>query len=512
LSDNLFYTVSGSRRESNNSWRRWNEFRTNQFSIEPSLISSDGTTWENYFGYTKASLQLPGKLDENMFEEYKETGEAKETEGPWQFMGRYSEIFFFNSRLKKEIGNFELKPLVFLNKWTHHHPVTGRINDADTTIIGTDIQLNHKHTISETKGTLTTGITARYDDQKTDYFEYAGYLTGFGGRITKVLSDAPGDLLEKQYRKTFLWGIYAQESIRTDRWIFDLGVRFDRVNFDISSTNWGDYSWSQGQYITYSPAQDYSVDKTYSSVSPRVGITYKLTDIFNLYGNISSGVQTPTEGEISDNPDLELVKVMNYEMGAKARHEKWTFDTAIYYSPVKDEIVSVIQDGITEYVNAGETKKKGFEFSGAYRLHDTLKLGASYSYTDYKFDEFTEPVRVGPTSVNVDRSGNRMPYIPEHQYSLFAHFRHPSGLKFRVQTHTWGSYYMDNANTEEYGGYDFLTNMMLGYEKGRFDAALNVDNIFDKQYAVEAEKDTTGVKRYTPASPRSFIIRLTYNF
>jgi iron complex outermembrane receptor protein len=512
LSEKLFFTVSGSRRESDNSWRRWNKFWTNQFSIQPSVILDDGTTWENNLSYTKASLQLPGKLDEDMFEKYKATGEATETEGPWQFMGRYSEIFFFSSKLSKEIGNFELKPIVFLNKWTHHHPVTGRINDADTTTFGTDFQINNKHMIGGINGTLTTGVTARYDDQKTDYFEYAEFLTGFGGRISEVLSDRTGSLLEKQDRKTLLWGLYAQESIRVNRMILDVGVRFDKVKFDISGTKWGDYDWSQGKYISYSPAQDYSVDKTYNAVSPRVGVTYKLTDIFNLYGNASMGVQTPTEEELTDNPDLDLVNITNYEMGLKARHKKWTFDTAIYYSPVRDEIVKVIQEGITEYVNAGQTEKRGFEFSGAYRLYHTLKIGASYSYSDYKFDEFTEPVRVGPTTVNVDRSGNRMPYIPKHQYSLFAHYRHPSGLKFRVQTHTWGSYYMDNANTEKYGGYDFLTNMMIGYEKGNVDVVLNVDNIFDQRYAVEVEKDTSLVRRYSPASPRSFVVRLTYNF
>ncbi|MFH1625300.1 MAG: TonB-dependent receptor, partial [Pseudomonadota bacterium] len=449
LRDNLFLTVSGTRRESDNSWRRWNEFWTNQFSIEPSLVFSDGTTWENHFSYTKAFLQLPGQLDEDMFERYKVTGEAKETEGPWQFMGRYSEIFFFNSRLKKEIGNFELKPLVFLNKWTHHHPVTGRVNDADTTVFGTDIQLNHRHTIGGTKGTLTTGITARFDDQDTNYFEYANFLTGFGGRITKVLSDDTGVQLEEQNRKCFLGGIYAQESIRlTDRWILDLGVRFDRIEFEIRGTKWGDYDWPSGQYL-YCPdprltnCEDYRINKTYDAISPRVGVTYKLTDIFNLYGSISSGVQTPTEGELTDNPDLDLVNITSYEMGLKARHRKWSFDTAIYYSPVENEVISVIQDGTTDYVNAGKMEKRGFEFSGAYRLHDTFKLGASYSYSDYKFDEFSEPVRVGRTTVNIDRSGNKMPYIPEHQYSLFAHYRHPSGLKFRVESHTWGSYYVD---------------------------------------------------------------------
>ena len=513
MSDKLFFTVSGSRRESDNSWRRWNKFWTNQFSIEPSIVSREGTTWENFLSYTKASLQLPGKLDKEMFETYKETGEAYETEGPWQFMGRYSEIFFFSSRLDKEIGSFELKPLIYVNKWTHNHPVTGRINDADTTSVGTDIQVDYRHAFGGREGTLTTGITARFDDHDADFHEYADFLTGFGDRITEVLSDSPGNRIEHQNRKTFLWGIYAQESLRpVDEWIIDFGVRFDRINFDITGIKWGEYSWSQGNYVNYSPAQHYSTDKTYHALSPRIGAVYKLTDEINLYGNISSGVQTPTEGELTDNPDLELVKVVNYEMGMKVHHPKWALDTALYYTPVKDEIVGVIQEDTTEYVNAGKTDKKGFEISGTVRLHDTFKLGASYTYSHYQFDEFTEPVREGPVTTNVDRSGNRLPFIPNHQYSLFAHYRHPSGLKFRLNTHTWGSYYMDNANTEKYGGYDFVTNVMIGYEAESFDIALNIDNLFDKKYASEAQKDTTGTNKYIPASPMSFIVRLMYHF
>ena len=65
-------------------------------------------------------------------------------------------------------------------------------------------------------------------------------------------------------------------------------------------------------------------------------------------------------------------------------------------------------------------------------------------------------------------------YIPENQYSLFAFYRHPSGFKARIDTNTWGSYYMDNANTEKYPGYEFLTNLMLGWEKGPWDIVFDI--------------------------------------
>jgi len=131
-------------------------------------------------------------------------------------------------------------------------------------------------------------------------------------------------------------------------------------------------------------------------------------------------------------------------VGLKARHRKFSFDTALYLMDVKDEVVRIVQPGGTStFTNAGKTQKKGFEFAGTYQLTEGLEVGASYAYSDYKFKRFSKPVG----RRNIDRSGNRLPYIPIHQYSAFISYKHTSGFRFRVQTDTWGSYYMDNANT-----------------------------------------------------------------
>lgn len=517
IGDKLFYSASGSHRQSENSWRRWNKFDTNQFSLQPYLVFDDGTTLENKISYSNADLQLAGSLDDAMFKEYERTGKAFETEGPWQFSGRYSESLFLSSKLTREIGKFKLIPMFFANVWNHHHPVTGRINDSDTYTIGADVQLNYDHAMAGVLGTLTTGVTGRYDNQETDYYKYADLATVSAGwgppKISSVLSDRVGSHLENQLRETLLWGIYAQESIRpTDRWIIDLGVRFDKVNFDISGIQWGDYDWGTKNYVDYASPAAYGVDKSYDAFSPRIGANYKLNDNVNLYGSISTGVQTPTEGEMTDNPNLKLVKVNSYEFGAKAGGERWSMEGALYYLPVEDEVVQINQNGTTEYVNAGETLKKGFEFSGTYYLTDELSMGTSYAFTDYTFEEFSEGIRSGAVVVDIDRSGNTLPFVPEHKYSFFATYKHPSGFKLKVQTHTWGEYFMDNANTEKYEGYEFVTNTMVGYETGNWDITVNLDNVFDKKYAVEVKKDTSGYRTYTPAAPMTVMARVSYSF
>jgi iron complex outermembrane receptor protein len=290
----------------------------------------------------------------------------------------------------------------------------------------------------------------------------------------------------------------------------DIGARVDVIDFKIKSDWTSEYSWSTGGYADTAGSSD--VSKSYSAFSPRIGINYELTPKLHMFASASTGVHSPSEGEINDNPDLELVETNSFEIGLKGRSKKWSFDTSYYYSPVKNEVIKILNENQTEYANAGETTKQGLEFSGTLTLVEGFDIGVSYAYSDYTFEEFSETVRVGAVVNEIDRSGNRLPYVPEHQYSLSAAYRHPSGFKSRIQTFTWGSYYMDNANTEKYEGYEFVTNLMLGFEKGRYDFSLLVDNLFDKRYAVEVTKDTSGEKDYTPAAPRSVMARFTYSF
>jgi iron complex outermembrane receptor protein len=322
--------------------------------------------------------------------------------------------------------------------------------------------------------------------------------------------------MEEEEATNSIYGIYFQETLRpTDRLIADIGFRYDRMKFDVDTDVYREYNWGTGQYVDVADYTE-SVDKVFHLYSPSIGLTYALTDELNVYASAAESDQVPSESEIQDNGGLEASTARNYEVGLKGRAESWAFDLAVYKTRVEDEIVSVYNGAWTEYENAGETDKFGVEFAGRIELMNNLWLGGSYAYSDYEFKKLMEPVTVygmgPPVTTNINRSGNQMPYVPRHQYSLSLDYSHPSGFKGRVQADTWGSYYMDNANTEKYGGYDFVTNLMLGYDKGPHSIALNVDNVFDKHYSVEAKKDTRGTKTYAGASPRIAMLTYTYSF
>ena len=510
MDETLSATFNVSRRESDNDWRPWNAFDTTQFTIQPALRFESGVLWENFLSYTDANLQLPGRLvvsdgsEVDQWAPYLQTGNVQRTAEPFKHSGRYSEIFYYGTRVTKRIGPVDLKSMLYLNQWSHRHPVTGRINDAETWVGGLDLQADWQHT----GGTLTGGVSLRWDDQDSEAFTYDDVQTLPDGRVLSTLSDEPGELMRVMRRLTHLTGLYGQDSFDLgERWIVEAGARVDRISFDLSGYEWLDYDYGAGTWVEGDGLIDSRL--SYTVFSPRVGAVYLARKGLNLYGNISTGTQTPTTDELTINPLLDLTRVLNYEAGVKARHRRFNLDGAVYFSPVEDEVVQVIQEfGETEYVNAGRTEKTGIELATTLNLAEGLSVGLAYSWSHFVFEEFSEPVR----GENVDRSGNRLPYVPTHQYSLSASYRHPAGFKIRLRSNSWGSYWMDNANTEKYEGYRLVTDLTVGYERSGFEIGLMAQNLFDERYAVEAQKDLYGGKRYMPTAPRSLSFRLSYKF
>ena len=510
LADKHFFSVDLSRRQADNDWRPHNEFDTTQVTVQPWISLGGGAMLENYISYTEADLQLPGSLVVNedrgidQWTPFLEQGEAEETAEPWKDSGRYSEVLYLASRLRTRVGDVRFEPLLFVNSWSHFHPVTGKINEADTVVGGIDAPVTWDHGV----GSLTGGVTARFDLQDSEAYTYADVTTTPTGRILSTESDRPGELMERSEQFTSLYGIYAQETLRFgERWLVDLGLRVDRIEFDISGDEWIAYDYNRGSYGPGAGELD-SV-RTYTPVSPRLAAVLRLDDNLHLYGNISTGAQTPTFSELTTNPDLELTRVLNYELGLKGRYSFLSFDSAVYDAVVQDEVVQVIEAfGYTEYVNAGTTEKIGVELSLTATPWLGVSFGAGYAYSHYEYVDFTEPAY----GHDIDRSGNRLPYIPEHQLSIFAAYQHRTGWSARVSANSWGEYFVDNANSETYEGYSLVTDLSAGYSGKHFEAMLMVANLLDDRYAIEVQKDLYGSMRYSPAAPRSVRARVAYRF
>ncbi|MCG8039597.1 MAG: TonB-dependent receptor plug domain-containing protein, partial [Candidatus Thiodiazotropha taylori] len=118
INDSNAASITASYRKTDNDWRDWNEFESKQLALKHGFLLDSGGTLESELSYHEADLQLPGSMDEEEFERYLDSGEQKDTtSSPWQHSGRYSTIWFFNSRYEQEMDNLTLKPRVYANQW-----------------------------------------------------------------------------------------------------------------------------------------------------------------------------------------------------------------------------------------------------------------------------------------------------------------------------------------------------------------------------------------------------------
>jgi len=514
ITENQALALTVTRREMDNGWRYWNQFDTTQTSLKHGLLLGEGDILESELSYSEADMQLPGAIDNTaangyLFDRFKDTGKQDTTSEAWKNSGRYSKVWFFNSRLEMRRGDFTFKPRLYYNTWYHYHPVTGIINETQDWVsnLGVDLEGNYRHA----QGTLVAGVTARREHiPDSRKYQYRDVTTGFGGRITGTQSDEKGALAEIDKSTSLLTGAYVQESWRpSERWIIDFGLRYDVVRFDDDNQQFSKYDYATGKYVAGDG--NTSLSKTFNLPAPKIAASYRLLPGLNVFAMVAQAGQIPSSGELASNPSLEAPIARNYEIGLKARMASWTLDTSVYYAPVEKEIVQQNNGGVTTYLNAGKTDKKGFELAGRYALDRHWELGGYYSYSDYRYRDFSEPVRVGAITVNQDRSGKALPFVPRNQYGVFAGWKQ-GGWRARVSANTWGEYWMDNANTEKYEGWAWVTNASLGYQWQAHSLTVNADNLFDKHYAAEAKKDTTGRVTYTTATPRTVLVTYRYDF
>ena len=543
ISENDFASVTFSSRKIDNSWRDNNDFDSSQLSLKYGHIFKDDSTIESEIAYTKSNMNLPSDMTEEEFETFKQTGEQHNTSSMWQNSARNSEIYSFNTKYEKEFGNVVYKPRFYFNTWEHFHPVTGAINVSDSNnVFGTDQELNISHKLFNKEASFVTGLTYKIDETKNSKkYAYSDFLTetttttdwtapGFPKptittiKNIKTLSNNLGELVNTEDSKTKLYGVYAMETFSPfEKFKIDISGRADKLSFDINGNEIKAYDWSLNDGTYKNGDGLYDDSKSYTLYSSKIGFNYALTDNTNLYTSIAMANQAPTASEIqsaSDSGiDLDKTRSVNYEIGIKNRTEDFMFDMAIYQNNVQDEIIQ-IKNASNEsvYDNAGETQKKGLEVNGVYKLTKELDFGASYAYSKYKYKDFIELESYYDRTIGAmnyiehDRSGNYLPYIPQNQYSLFLAFNLTNGFKSRITTRSYGSYYMDNSNSQKYEGYDLITDLMIGYEKNAHSIQLNTTNIFDKKYAMEASKDLDGVISYKAAAPQSTMLTYTYKF
>jgi len=149
----------------------------------------------------------------------------------------------------------------------------------------------------------------------------------------------------------------------------------------------------------------------------------------------------------------------------------------------------------TFFENSERSERIGFELGLSAQLHRDWRATASYTYSHFEFDKFTDG--------DGDRlNGNRIPGIPRNVASLVLEYQNSLGLFANWDVQYVDSREADNANTTEAKDY-LVSNLRTGYEHsfGGWEIAgfVGVNNLTNQKYTDNLRINAFGGRYFEPA-------------
>jgi len=297
-----------------------------------------------------------------------------------------------------------------------------------------------------------------------------------------------GLIWTKQNADDFSLGIFSHITyLINDKLSLSGGLRFDKDTRELSED-----------------AKHIDLDNSYSEISPKIAVEYKITPDVMTYATIAKGYKSG--GFYMFAPEglykYDKETLWNYEMGVKSAllNNSLLFNMSVYYMDISDmQVHTAISDRQGYISNAASASSQGAELEMQYKLTPEIRLFMSAGYNATKFDKFRD--------YKGDYEDNYSPFAPAYNYSVGGQYRSHAGYFARLDLTGYGKMYLDKANEYEKSAYS-LVNGKIGYETEHFDIYLYGKNIFDVKYD---DKGYYGFVTYL-SDPREFGIQVTYRF
>ena len=164
--------------------------------------------------------------------------------------------------------------------------------------------------------------------------------------------------------------LYLQDEVMHGAWSVTPGVRFDSYRIRADQTGFGATAVSLSGHAT----------------SPKLGVLYRATDAWSVFGNYAAGFRAPNAGQVNaffENPvgnyrtipnaSLRPEKSQNLELGVRGRLQALQIEAAAFTGRYKDFIEDLQQVAGTgapgnplvfQSVNIGRVTLSGFEVKG----------------------------------------------------------------------------------------------------------------------------------------------------
>lgn len=270
-------------------------------------------------------------------------------------------------------------------------------------------------------------------------------------------------------------GVYLQDQMKFANFVFVLGGRYD----------WSDVETQEG--ANWSDVED-------EAFSWRTALLYEFGNGLAPYASYSTSFEPTTSLGLGGTP-LDPVEGEQYEFGIKYQPKGTnSLFTLSWFDITQTNVLANLASPNQAYFSQiGEVSSKGLEAEARIEVVPNFNVIAAYAYTDAKVTKDSNAALVGNTPAAV----------PEHMASLWADYRFTggpfAGLGLGAGVRYIGETYANNLNEFVSGGVsvipakvdsftlaDAAVRYDLSYlnvpEFRGWEAAVNVSNLFDKEY------------------------------
>ena len=299
----------------------------------------------------------------------------------------------------------------------------------------------------------------------------------------------------------------------TERTRVSAGLRYDHLRYDYDN-GLADSAIGVSPTRFYGHAAD--AERSYSHLSPKIGITYALREDTHLFAAYNRAFRAPSESQLfrpstgttaalaqanaQSALGLDPVKADQIEVGMRGNLRRFDYELSVYQLTKKDDILSYRDPvtNVTQSTNAGETSHRGVELGLGRALTDQLRIDVAFSYAEHFYEEWV-------VSGSTDYSGNEMEAAPRRIANTRLTWLPVEGTRVQVEWLNLGSYWMDQANSARYKGHDVYNLRGNWAMTPGLSLYATLHNLLDDRYA-ESASVSSGTEVFSPGLPRTLYV------
>ena len=283
---------------------------------------------------------------------------------------------------------------------------------------------------------------------------------------------------------------YAHNTTRlTEQATVVAGWRSER--FKINANDVYDPAAPGGAFGSGAPADSQST----SVYAYELGVRYQFVPAFALVGKVGRSYRFANVDETYETTPAFTAQFQflrpqinrSTEVGMEMKDQRGTLRATLFNINVDDEIhLDAFTAGIGN-TNLPPSRRRGLELDGRWKAHETLTVGAAYTYTDARFREGTLAGGggFGAFFSNVGLTGKRVPLVPQHKANLTASWAFATKTRLSAAATYVASQYMDNDEANTLGvtipAYT-VVDLKLAHEQGPWRLTAGINNLFDRKY------------------------------